>query len=224
MKSFFQKKPTAKEAAKEAKRQARREVRQNQRDLDREMRELDRQEKQLIAELKQRAKVAGNKDSSLNVMAKQLVQIRNQKEKLLGTKSQLGAIGMHATTMASTVAAASAIGNVTDAMKNANATMDVAETTKIMMNFQKETEKLQVKEEMMDDVLTDAFEQDDIEEEAEQVTNQVLAELGIEMDQQFVGLNAPTQKMPQQQEALSTEEQQALEDVLPDLKARLNAL
>ena len=35
----------------------------------------------------------------------------------------------------------------------------------------------------MDEVLTDAFDQDEVEEEAEQVTNQVLAELGIEMDQ-----------------------------------------
>lgn len=220
---FFQKKKTPKELAQEAKRQARREVRANQRDLDREMRELDRQEKQVIMELKQRAKKVSGNDSSLKVMAKQLVQLRQQRDKLVSAKSQLGAMGMHATTMASQVAAVSAVGSVTGALKTANAQMNTQETMKIMAEFTKENERLQIKEEMMDDVLTDAFDQDGIDEEAEQVTSQVLAELGIEMDSKFVGLNAPATK-PQTEEALSTEEQQVLEDVLPDLKARLDAL
>jgi len=132
-------------------------------------------------------------------------------------------MGMHATTMASQVAAVSAVGSVTGALKTANAQMNTQETMKIMAEFTKENERLQIKEEMMDDVLTDAFDQDGIDEEAEQVTSQVLAELGIEMDSKFVGLNAPATK-PQTEEALSTEEQQVLEDVLPDLKARLDAL
>jgi len=221
--NLFAKKKTPKEKAMEAKRAARREVRSNQRDLDREMRELDRQEKTMITELKQRAKKVSGNDSSLKVMAKQLVQLRQQRDKLVTAKSQLGAMGMHATTMAAQVAAVSAVGSVTGALKTANAQMNTTETMKIMAEFTRENERMQVKEEMMDDVLTDAFDQEGMDEEAEEVTNQVLAELGVEMDSKFVGLNAPAAK-PQGEETLSTAEQQALEDLIPDLKKRLNAL
>jgi hypothetical protein len=119
------------------------------------------------------------------------------------------------------VAAASAIGSVTSAMATANSAMDVKATTKIMQEFRRENERLEVKQEMMDDALIDAFDTDDVEEEAEQVTNQVLAELGVELDSKMVGLNAPS-KQPINE--MSVEEQEALDSVLPDLKARLNAL
>lgn len=219
----FGKKPTPKELAKEAKRETRREVRGAQREMDREMRELDRQEAQITKELKQRAKSVNNpKDPALAALAKQLVQVRKQREKLLATKAHIGAVGMHATSMASQVAAAEALGTVTGAMQVANSAMDVKATTKIMLDFQRENERLEVKQEMMDEALIDAFDNDEVNEEAENLTNQVLAELGVEMDSQMVGLNAPTMK-PQGDE-ITQEEADALNDVLPDLKARLNAL
>ena len=195
----------------------------NQRELDREIRELDRQEKQITLELKQRAKQASSpNDTTLKTLAKQLVQVRQQRSKLHGAKAQVGAMGMHATVTASQIAAVSAIGSVTDGMKMANKVMDTKQTTKIMAEFQRENERMQVKEEMMDDVLMDVFDSEGVEEEADQVTNQVLAELGVELDSQMVGLNAPTAK-PQGEE-LNQAEQEALDDVLPDLRARLNAL
>lgn len=189
------------------------------------MRELDRQEKQVTLELKQRAKVTNSsKDPALSALAKQLVQVRKQREKLMTAKAHIGAVGMHATTMATQVAAASAIGNVTGAMAVANNAMDVKATMKIMQEFQKENEKLEVKQEMMDDALMNAFDNEDVEEEAEQLTNQVLAELGVEMDSKMVGLNAPSSRPTGEEAQLSQEEADALDSILPDLKARLNAL
>lgn len=126
-------------------------------------------------------------------------------------------MGMHATVAASQIAAVSAVGSITESMKVANKQMDIKKTTKIMAEFQRENERTQVKEEMMDDVLMDAFDTEGMEEEADQLTNQVLAELGVELDQQMVGLNAPAKK-------LQTEEEEVLDEVLPDLKARLDAL
>ena len=195
-----------------------------QRDLDREIRELDRQEQQVKQELKQRAKKASSQnDPTLKVLAKQLVQVRQQRDKLFTARSQVGAMGMHATTMASQVAAVSAIGTVTGSLKVANSQMDMKETMKIMNQFQMENEKMAAKEELMDDVLADAFDTDEIEEEADALTSQVLAELGVEMDAKMVGLSAPSAR-PAGEEALSQAEQAALDDALPDLKARLDAL
>lgn len=220
---WFQKKETPKEAVMKAKRETRKEVRSNQRDIDREMRELERQEKQITLELKQRAKTANSSsDPTLTVLAKQLVQVRQQRTKLHSAKAQIGAMGMHAQVTASQVAAVSAIGSVTETMKVANQQMDVKQTMKIMSEFTKENERMQVKEEMMDDVLADAFDTEGMEEEADQLTNQVLAELGVELDQQMVGLDAPKTKL--QVNGTETAEKDPLEDALPDLRARLNAL
>lgn len=216
------KKETPKEMAMKAKRETKKEVRSNQRDMDREIRELDRQEKQVVLELKQRAKATNSSnDATLKALAKQLVQVRHQRDKMVSAKAQLGAMGMHATVMASQIGATAAIASVTDSMKTANKVLDVKATTKIMTDFQRENERMAVKGEMMDDMLSAAFDDDDMEEEADNLTNQVLTELGVELDSQLVGLNVPS-KNPQQQ--LSTEEQDALDDILPDLKARLNAL
>lgn len=191
--------------------------------MEREVRELDRQEKQVVMELKQRAKaVNSSTDTTLKTLAKQLVQIRTQRDKMVSAKAQLGAMGMHATVMASQMGATVALSSVTESMKAANKIMDVKGTMKIMSEFQRENERINVKGEMMDDMLASAFDGDEIEEEADNLTNQVLAELGVELDSQLVGLNAPS-KNPNGNE-LSTAEQDALDDILPDLKARLNAL
>merc|ERR1711937_829925 len=107
-------------------------------------------------------------------------------------------------------------------MKTTNEAMNVKETMKVLQEFTKETERMEVKQELMDDALMDAFDNEDVEEEAEQVTNQVLAELGVEMDSKMVGLNAPSNSLQAQE--MANEEQEALDSLLPDLKSRLDAL
>jgi len=217
--TFWLKKQTPKEAAAEAKKQAKREVRSGQREIEREIRDLERQETKLKMEIKQRAKQPGvsNSDSALRAMSKNLIQVRNQRAKLFSTRAHLGAVGMQASAMASQVTATTAIGSVTGAMKTANKAVDAKEMSKIMNEFSRENEVMEMRQELMDDALTDVFDAEGVEEEAEEMTSQVLAELGIEMDKQFVGLATPS--------ALPAGEQIAEEeDQLPDLKARLDAL
>jgi hypothetical protein len=91
-----------------------------------------------------------------------------------------------------------------------------------MAEFARQNETAQMKEEMMNDALAAAFDDDELEEEADDVTGQILAELGVEMDQKMVGLNAPS-KIAGATSTI-TEEEEALMDALPDLRARLDAL
>lgn len=218
----FRKKPNVKEAAKAAKKETKREVRSSQREMEREIRELEREEKKLLLQIKQRAKqpgVKGMNDGALKSMAKNLVQIRNQKDKIYASKAHLNSVGMQATSMATQVAAGAAVGSVSAAMGKMNTAIDAKEMTKIMADFTRQNEVMEVRQEMMDDALTDAFDADGIEEEADEVTGQVLAELGIEMDKDMVGLSVPS-KTP----AGQTAEEDILADAMPDLKARLDAL
>jgi len=225
--NFFTKKPTVREAAKSASKETKKEVRSNQRQIDRDIRDLDRQEKLLLQEIKSRAKSPGVNpatDKGLKSQAKQLVQIRKQKEKLYETKAQLNSVGMQATAMATQASAISAVGAVTEALGNANKIMDAKKMNKTLLEFQRENERANMKEELMNDALAEAFDQSDVEEEADMVTNQVLAELGVELDSKMVGLDAPNKAPPKKEEKIISEEDAALMDALPDLRARLDAL
>jgi charged multivesicular body protein 2A len=216
-------KPTPQEMAKAAKKETKKTVRGAQRDVEREVRELDRSEQTIMADIKKRAKTPGinpSKDKALATMAKQLVNTRQQKEKLLSSKYQLGAMNTKASVMTSQIGAANAMNSVTAAMGKMNSAVDAKEMSKMMMEFQKQTEIMNMKEELMDDALTDAFDNDEIEEEAEEITSQVLAELGVELDSQMVGLNAPRKNLQSKVAAVQEEE----DDMLPDLRDRLNAL
>jgi charged multivesicular body protein 2B len=227
--NFFAKKPTVREAAKSASKETKKEVRSNQRQIDRDIRDLDRQEKLLLQEIKSRAKSPGVNpatDKGLKSQAKQLVQIRKQKEKLYETKAQLNSVGMQATAMATQASAISAVGAVTEALGNANKIMDAKKMNKTLLEFQRENERANMKEELMNDALAEAFDESDVEEEADMVTNLVLAELGVELDSKMVGLDAPNKAPPKkvvEGEKIS-EEDAALMDALPDLRARLDAL
>jgi len=163
---------TAKEAARETKR----EVRSAQRGMDREIRELDRQEKTVLMDIKKRAKIAGvsKSDSALRALSKQLVHVRQSKDQLQNSKSQIGSLSLKATAMASQVAAATAVGNVTSAMGAANNAINIGKMTKEMAEFMKQNETMDLKEELFNDALADAFDGEDVEEEADAVTDQVI--------------------------------------------------
>jgi hypothetical protein len=169
--NIFKKKVSAKDAAKAAKKDTKREVRSSQREMEREIRELDREEKKLLMQIKQRAKqpgVKGMNDGALKSMAKNLVQIRNQKDKLYSAKANLNSVGMQATSMATQVAATAAIGNVSGAMSKINTAIDAKEMNKIMADFQRQNEVMEVRQELMDDALTDAFDTEDLDAEADE--------------------------------------------------------
>ena len=227
MNYLFKSKPTPKEAALEARKETKKAIRSNQREMDRTLRDLDRQERQTLAEIKSRAKVGnvGTKDPVLKNLAKQLLQIRAAREKTMTAKTQLGAVGMSSSLMASQVVVASSIETVSSTMKTANEAMDIKQLNQTMTEFARETERMQIKEELLDDMLADAFDTDEIEEEADELTGQVLAELGLELDGKMVNLVTPT-TVPVTEGAaqVNIEEEDDLLNQLPDLQNRLNAL
>ena len=59
--------------------------------------------------------------------------------------------------------------------------MNLPEIQKIMMEFEKQSEIMDMKEEMMDDAIDSAMGDDDDEEEGDKIVTQVLDELGIEL-------------------------------------------
>ncbi|KAL3884117.1 hypothetical protein ACJMK2_030339 [Sinanodonta woodiana] len=178
--SFFAKKPTVEEQL----RQNDRVLRKTQRDLERDRSKLDKEEKKLEMEIKKAAK-QGNKQAC-TILAKQLVQLRKQKTRSYAAGSRVGAVGNQQKLMHSNMKMATAMGTTTKTMQQMNKVMDPMKTAKVMQEFEKESTKMGMSEEMISDTLDDILTESGDEEEEDAIVNKVLDEIGIEISGKLV--------------------------------------
>jgi len=175
MSGLFSKKPTPKEQIKATDRH----IRKTQRSLEHERNDLDRQEKKLQMEIKTAAK-QGNKQVA-TILAKQLIQIRKQKTRTYQVGSQVQSIGTQAKVMHSNMKMAESMAETTKAMQKMNKVMDPMKTAQTMKQFEMESAKMGMTEEMINDTLDDVLCDSGDEEEQDSIVNQVLDEIGIEI-------------------------------------------
>uniref|UniRef100_A0A3B5KUD0 Charged multivesicular body protein 2B n=1 Tax=Xiphophorus couchianus TaxID=32473 RepID=A0A3B5KUD0_9TELE len=140
------------------------ELRSTQRQITRDRTALEKQEKQMELEIKKMAK-SGNKEAC-KILAKQLVQLRKQKNRTYAT------------------------------MQAVNKKMDPQKTLKTMQDFQKENMKMGMTEDMINDTLDDIFDESGDEEESQDIVNQVLDEIGIEISGKMVRAPAAGKNVP----------------------------
>ncbi|KAI6172012.1 hypothetical protein M3Y98_00925600 [Aphelenchoides besseyi] len=206
-------------------------LKQNQRALNKAMRELDRermrlenQEKKIIADIKKTARM-GQMDS-VRVMAKDLVRTRQYVKKFVMMRANIQAVSLKVQGLKSQDAMAQAMRGVTRAMGNMNRQLNLPQIQRIMTEFEKQSEIMDMKEEMMDDAIDDAIGVSGEEEETETVVQQVLDELGIQMGEELNRL--PTADNPLATKTANANKQQpqaaALSDIDADLQARLENL
>ncbi|CAI0387438.1 unnamed protein product [Linum tenue] len=164
-------------------------LRENKRMLDKSIREIERerqglqtQEKKLIAEIKKNAKQG--QMGAVKIMAKDLIRTRHQIEKFYKLKSQLQGVSLRIQTLKSTQAMGEAMKGVTKAMGQMNKQMNLPALQKIMMEFEKQNERMEMVSEVMGDAMDDALGDDDEEEETEELVSQVLDEIGINVNQE----------------------------------------
>ncbi|GAB1606778.1 charged multivesicular body protein 2a-like [Argonauta hians] len=204
-------------------------LRQNQRALNKAVRELDREknkmeadEKKIINNIKKMAK-EGQMDA-VKIMAKDLVRTRHYVKKFILMKANIQAVSLKIQTLRSNNAMAQAMKGVTRAMQTMNKQLKLPQIQKIMMEFEKQSEMMDMKEEMINDAIDDAMGEDD-EEESDAIVSQVLDELGLQMSEELSGLPttssvlAPGSKQPAQAAAAA-----GVNDADADLEARLENL
>lgn len=165
-------------------------LRQNQRalnkvirELDRERSQLERQEKKLVVDIKKMAK--SGQMEAVKIMAKDLVRTRNFVKKFILMRANVQAIALKVQTLKSQAAMANAMKGVTKALKRMNRQLNLPQLQKIMMEFERESEIMDLKEETISDTIDDAIGEDDEDEESEVIVNQVLDELGISLDHEL---------------------------------------
>eukprot|EP00245_Coleochaete_scutata_P003565 TRINITY_DN1521_c0_g1_i1.p1 TRINITY_DN1521_c0_g1~~TRINITY_DN1521_c0_g1_i1.p1 ORF type:complete len:118 (+),score=40.92 TRINITY_DN1521_c0_g1_i1:53-355(+) len=98
--------------------------------------------------------------------------------------------------------------------------MDPVQTQKMLQEFAKETGKMEMTEEMMSDAVGDALDDDEIEGETDDLTSQILDEIGIDMEAQM----APAPKTKLATKARVEEAQSSNSGEIDELERRLAAL
>jgi len=153
------------------------------RDLDRERAKMEQQEKKIINDIKKMAK-DGQMDA-VKIMARDLVRTRRSVKKFILMRANIQAVSLKIQTLRSQNAMAQAMKGVTKAMQNMNKQLNLPQIQKIMMEFEKQSEIMDMKEEMMNDAIDDAMGDEEDEEESDAVVAQVLDELGLQLTDQL---------------------------------------
>uniref|UniRef100_A0A914NW86 Uncharacterized protein n=1 Tax=Meloidogyne incognita TaxID=6306 RepID=A0A914NW86_MELIC len=105
-------------------------------------------------------------------MAKDLVRTRQHVKKFIMMKANIQAVALKVQTLKSQDAMAQAMKGVTRAMRSMNRQLNLPQIQKIMSDFERQSEIMEMKEEMMSDAIDDAMGEGDEEEETEQVVQQ----------------------------------------------------
>ncbi|XP_059172167.1 charged multivesicular body protein 2a [Physella acuta] len=202
-------------------------LRQNQRaltkamrDLDRERQKMEQQEKKVIADIRKMAK-QGQMDA-VKIMAKDLVRTRRYVKKFISLRANIQAVSLKIQTLKANNTMAQAMKGVTKAMATMNKQLKLPQIQKIMMEFEKQSEIMDMKEEMMSDAIDDALGDEDDEEESDAIVAQVLDELGLQLADEMSGLPSTGKSLAS--DASKTPQAAAVADADADLEARLDNL
>ncbi|KAI8464989.1 MAG: Snf7-domain-containing protein [Monoraphidium minutum] len=188
-------------------------LRAEQRGIDRQIRDIQFEEKKVrksITEAAKREDIA-----TCKVLAKEIVQSRRAVSRLYVNKAQMISVGNALTEQMAMVKVAGSLQKSTDVMKLVNETLKLPEMTRAMMEMAKEMQKAGLIEEMTSDILDSALGGEDLEEEADEQVDAVLREVAGEIMDALPA--AKTQPVAQ-----ASQEEAAAEDA--DLQERLAAM
>jgi charged multivesicular body protein 2A len=216
IKEFFHTK-TPKEMMQENKRA----IRQARRELEREKNRLNKEKTRNENEIRKLA--AKGEQKALRTYAKNIVNQRNQINKLGAMDATLSTLESEASSMNAQMTMANVMFKTTKTLARLNRMMPLQDFQKTMQMFEQNMTANNIKQEMMSDAMDAAFEGDEDEEATDELVDQVLNELNITMANQIpiaqngaLAGRAANPAQGQQAQAISTAD--------ADLEARLEAL
>ncbi|KAJ5561133.1 hypothetical protein N7535_009330 [Penicillium sp. DV-2018c] len=203
-------------------------LRKHQRALDRTQRELDRervklenQEKKLVQDIKKSAK--NGQVGACKIQAKDLVRTRRYIQKFYQMRTQLQAISLRIQTVRSNEQMMQSMKGATMLLGSMNRQMNLPALQRIAMEFERENDVMDQRQEMMDDAIDEATGMEGEEDESEDVVKEILDEIGVDLNQALGETPADIQKAP----ANETRVAQAIgggNTSDDDLQARLDSL
>lgn len=170
---------SARQVARDQTRQNDRQIGRVQREMARERIRLENEEKKIMNQMKALGKQGRMNEARM--LAKNLVQVRNAKDRTYQASVQAGAIGNQARMAQTEAAMMNVMGTTAQVMKNANGMMDPQQTMKMLQEYDMQSEKMKLQQEMTDEVLDSTLGGAEFDDETDDVLNSVLDEIGLEV-------------------------------------------
>ncbi|KAK2951720.1 putative Charged multivesicular body protein 2a [Blattamonas nauphoetae] len=149
------------------------------REINREIQRLQTEERKHAANLKKAAK--DNQQGPAKLFAKQIIRGRAQIQRLHQMRANLSSIELQIQIVSSQQALVGCMKSMNRIMGTMSRQIKIPQMQKIMMDFQRQNDIMEQKQEIMDDAMDDAFGAADEDEEADVLVNQILDEFSIQM-------------------------------------------
>lgn len=145
--------------------------------LDRQIRNIQREEAKVKAAIKQNAK-RGDRDS-LVILAKELVRSKKAIGRIHTSKAQINSVMMHMNNQLSNLKVMGAMEKSANVMKSMQNLVKVAEISEAMQELSREMMKAGILDEMLEETLEDVTDMDDeeLDEEVQAEVDKILSEL-----------------------------------------------
>lgn len=130
-------------------------------------------------EIKKLAKEGNNE--GCRMLAKQLIQLRKQKNRSYNASSKVQGIQFQNKAMGANVKMANAMGVAGKTMADMNKLIRPEQIAATVNAFSKENMKMEMTDDMINDTLDDMLTESGDEEESDNIVSQVLDEIGIEI-------------------------------------------
>ncbi|KAL8728605.1 MAG: hypothetical protein Q9181_005292 [Wetmoreana brouardii] len=162
-----------------------------QRELDRERVKLENQEKKVIQDIKKSAR--NGQMGACRIQIKDLVRTRSYIDKFYSMRTQLQAISLRIQTVSSNEQMMQSLKGANSLLGSMNRQMNLPALQRIAMEFEKENDLMDQRQEMMDDAIDDVTGLED-EEEGDEILNKVLDEIGVDLSQAMAETPSGLQK------------------------------
>lgn len=192
--------------------------------IEYEIKKLDKNETKALKEVEKLARKGQH--GPAKTMAKTVGMIRAQRTNMYNTQANLTSMSMQMKTMGMNATVMEAMGNCTKVMAEANAQTNVKSVTSMIRDFQKEAMKTDMKNDIVLEAMDIPFA---VDQEADDVYNSILGEIGIDIDVEVQPGTCPIQpnktvSVEKIQPKNVTIQEDERDNTLEDLEARMAAL
>ncbi|RNA26581.1 Charged multivesicular body 3 [Brachionus plicatilis] len=163
------------EKAKEKVNQISSKLRSESRILDRQIRQIEREEQKTIIMIKNAAKK--NQIDVCKIAAKSLVHSKKQKARIYASKAQMNSVIMQMKNQLGQMKIAGAMKSSTEVMKAMSNLMKLPEMQKTMQEMSKEMMKMGIIDELINETVDSVLDDDDIDRVADEEVDKIILEI-----------------------------------------------
>ena len=168
-------------------RQQKRQIERTKHAFNRKKNKLERHKKKMESEIKKL--ILNNQYLGAKMLAKEIVRINNQIKKITEFSFQLNTISFKISTFSSLNILNGVIEQVNNSINIINSKLDLGKLSNLSKTIFKENMNLNIKEDMINDILDNINEGNSDNEEEEKIYNNVLREVGFIIEDGFPNIN-----------------------------------